>query len=82
MANFVKIGNELINLDVVARVSFVENQSGISDRIVISVGGGEMVVDSSRVGKAGLERIRRKITSALTPNDWESPSEDDNSQPL
>jgi hypothetical protein len=71
MARFVKIGADLVNLDAVTHVIFVENQSGISDRIVIEVGAAAIVVDSEIGGRPRMEGIRAKILEVLQPEDWD-----------
>lgn len=71
MARFVKIGGELLNLDAVTRVSFVENQSGISDRIVVSVGAADVIVDSGLIGRKRMEAVRERLLRELAPDDWD-----------
>ncbi|HET6247162.1 MAG TPA: hypothetical protein VFE47_05625 [Tepidisphaeraceae bacterium] len=72
MDTFVKIGPDLINLAAISRVTFVENQSGISDRILIQVGEVEVVVDSAIGGKPRMDAIRVKLMQNLAPSDWDS----------
>ena len=62
----------MINLQSVVRVTFVENQSGISDRILIQVGETEVVVDSAIGGKARMDAIRAKLMQVLAPEDWDT----------
>ena len=73
MARFVKIGADIIDLDAVTRIAILENQSGISDRIVLDVGGATVIVDSSIGGRARMDAIREKLVQALEPEDWEAP---------
>ena len=72
MARFVKIGADLVDLDAVTHVIFVENQSGISDRIILEVGSAAIVVDSDIGGRARMDAIREKILRALNPEDWDA----------
>ncbi|HZL37162.1 MAG TPA: hypothetical protein VFC78_17715 [Tepidisphaeraceae bacterium] len=73
MARFVKIGMEVINLDAISRITFMENQSGISDRIIIAIGDTSITVDSAIGGRARMNAIREKLMAALEPMDWEPP---------
>lgn len=72
MKRFVKIGQDVVNLDSIGRVSFVEAQSGISDRILIDVGGTTVVIDSAIVGKATLAIVRTRLMEALEPQAWDT----------
>jgi regulator of extracellular matrix RemA (YlzA/DUF370 family) len=72
MAKFVKIGADVISIDSVSRISIVENQSGISDRIIINAGGSEVVIDSAIGGRARMDLIREKLLSVLDPEIWDN----------
>ena len=79
MAKFVKIGTDVINLDEITRISFVENQSGLSDRIVISIGSASVTVDSAIGGRERMEEVRRRLLSVLAVEEWDSPAAADGS---
>jgi hypothetical protein len=74
MARYIKIGGDIVNLESIARVTLMENQSGISDRIIIEVGGAPMVVDSAIVGREEMQKIRERFEAALAPEDWNLPA--------
>jgi hypothetical protein len=71
MNKFVKIGSDMINLNGVSHITFVENQSGISDRIIIQVGEAVVTVDSAIGGKKRMLGIREKLMATLTPELWD-----------
>ena len=72
MAQYVKIGTDIVNLAAITRVSFMDAQSGISDRTLIDVGGAVVVVDSAIGGRARMEAIREKLLQVLDPEDWDA----------
>jgi hypothetical protein len=82
MNKFVKIGADIINLDAVSNVQFLENQSGISDRIIIQVGEATVTVDSAIGGKKRMEAIRQRLMEALQPEDWDQSYGSDRPAPL
>jgi hypothetical protein len=69
MPKFVKIGSDIINLDAITRISLIENQSGMSDRLVIQVGDATVNVDSA-VGREQMTRIQARFMTALEVEDW------------
>ncbi len=75
MAKFVKIGPDLISIESISRITFVENQSGISDRIIISAGGAEVVVDSGICGRETMHAIRDRFMQVLEPEIWHQGAE-------
>jgi hypothetical protein len=82
MNKFVKIGADMINLDAVSNVQFVENQSGISDRIIIQIGQTTVTVDSAIGGRKRMEVIRQKLLETLQPDDWDQSYGSDRPAPL
>ena len=72
MTKYVKIGPDVINLEAISRITFVESQSGISDRIIIDVSGTELVVDSDIGGRARMNAVRERLLRVLAPEDWEA----------
>jgi hypothetical protein len=74
MARFVKIGDDIINLDAVVRITTIENQSGVSDRILITVGDTTITVDSGIGGRKRMDAIMEKLRLALKPENWDSPT--------
>lgn len=67
MSNFVKIGGEYVNLEFVTRIAVMENQSGISDRILIYVGDTILVVDSALGGRERMDKVLAKLVELLEP---------------
>lgn len=72
MPRFVKIGPDVFDLDSVTRIAILEAQSGISDRIVISIGQTNVIVDSALGGRQRMDAIREKLMAALKPEDWDA----------
>ena len=73
MDKFIKIGSDIFNLEGITRISILENQSGISDRILIEVGAAVVVVDSALGGRKRMDEIRERLVAALKPQDWDMP---------
>ena len=73
MAKYVKIGADIVNLDSVTRVTFVENQSGLSDRIIIHAGEAQVTVDSAIGGRKRMDDIRERLMEVLRPELWDDP---------
>jgi hypothetical protein len=71
MARYVRIGNDVINLDAITRISFIENQSGMSDRLVVSVGDATVNIDSAQ-GRERMMRVREKLLAALEVENWDA----------
>jgi hypothetical protein len=71
MSKYIKIGQDLINLQSISHIAFIENQSGISDRIVIRVGESVVTVDSAIGGKKRMEMIRERFLQSLKPELWD-----------
>jgi hypothetical protein len=69
MPRFVKIGSDIINLDAITRVSVVENQSGMSDRLVIQLGEVTVNVDSA-TGREEMLRVQKRLSETLRVEDW------------
>jgi hypothetical protein len=72
MSKYVKIGADVINLDAISHIQFFENQSGISDRIIIEVGTATVIVDSAIGGRKRMDAIREKLLAVLDPEDWDA----------
>lgn len=72
MTKYVKIGADIINIEAISRITFVDNQSGISDRIIIDVSGSEVIVDSDIGGRERMEAVRKRLLNVLKPEDWEA----------
>jgi len=73
MGRYIKIGGDIVNLDSIARITLMANQSGLSDRLIIDCGGSPMVVDSTFVGKEHLRKIIERFEQMLEPEDWNAP---------
>ena len=56
----------------VVRVAFVENQSGMSDRILITIGEAIITVDSGLIGRDRMEAVRERLVRELKPEDWDA----------
>ena len=70
MARFIKLGNDVVNLEAITRISVVIGQSGYSDRLIISMGEATVTVDSA-MGRERMMRISQKLLTALNVEDWD-----------
>lgn len=71
MTDYIKIGPDIIKVDAITRVSLSENRSGISDRIILEVGGIEVIIDSGLVGKKQMYALHDRFMRMLKPEDWD-----------
>ncbi len=67
---FIKLGNDVVNLEAITRISIVIGQSGYSDRLLISMGEATVTVDSA-MGRERMMRISQKLLAALNVEDWD-----------
>jgi hypothetical protein len=75
MPRFVKVGSDVFDVDAITLVTYMENRSGISDRILITLTEGSVTVDSGIVGRDVMEGVWKRLMDALKPADWDGKGE-------
>jgi hypothetical protein len=73
MPRFVKVGPDVFDLDAITQIAYVENRSGISDRIIITLTEGSVTVDSGISGRDVMDAVWKRLMDSLKPADWNGP---------
>jgi hypothetical protein len=73
MPRFVKVGQEVFDLDAITQIAYMENRSGISDRIIITLTEGSVTIDSGIAGRDTMDGVWKRLMDALKPTDWNEP---------
>ena len=73
MPRFVKVGPDVFDLDAITQITYMENRSGISDRIIITLTEGSVTVDSGIAGRETMDAVWKRLMDALKPADWNEP---------